>query len=594
MKSLFSFVCLLVFALPLFAQNTATVSGSNIIDLNGARLANGQVCFLATDNTDNPISFQQGGGGQVLRRQFCSAVNAGVITSFTVPNPANTLPSGIYYRVTVKDTTTGVEVLHYTGVTFSGTSFNFDTYTPVLPGVSLAPLTGSSVSGNLGVSGNLAVTGSLTAANIPASIPGTGSCTSQFVTGLNAAAPPTCGNTISGVFTINGSANLTTTGTGGQTAGGFPTPSAIRHYCGDGTGWRCEFAKRTGSVDTLEAWITDSGVINAVSGFQVNGAALNFSNLAGAASLTTQVSGTLPLGNGGTGQTTAAAAFNALSPMTTLGDIVYESGANTASRLAGNTTTTKKFLAQTGTGSASAAPSWVQPASTDLSDGPFLTASGTTTVTNKTISGASNTLTLTPNHQVFTGNGTFTIPAGVTAVKVTVIGGGGAGCGGSGANGSNGAGGGAGGAAIKWLTGLTPGNTLTVTVGAGGTGVSNAGGNGGGTSTVSSGTQTIATITGTGGTGAPNGVQPGSGGTASGGDLNLPGGLGGVVPGGSVTVGGTGGASLLSGGGGMGIGGPGAPGITAGAGGGGAGGLGGSAVAGGAGAAGIVIFEWVN
>lgn len=68
----------------------------------------------------------------------------------------------------------------------------------------------------------------------------------------------------------------------------------------------------------------------------------------------------LPLGinSGGTGQITASAAYNALSPMTTLGDIDYGSGANTASRLAGNTTTQKMFLSQTGTGSVSAAPAW--------------------------------------------------------------------------------------------------------------------------------------------------------------------------------------------------------------------------------------------
>lgn len=78
------------------------------------------------------------------------------------------------------------------------------------------------------------------------------------------------------------------------------------------------------------------------------------------------VTGTVALGNGGTGQTTAAAAYNALSPMTTLGDIEYESAANTASRLAGNTTTTKKFLTQTGTGTVSAAPGWNTIAGSDL------------------------------------------------------------------------------------------------------------------------------------------------------------------------------------------------------------------------------------
>ncbi len=64
---------------------------------------------------------------------------------------------------------------------------------------------------------------------------------------------------------------------------------------------------------------------------------------------------------GGTGQTTASAGFNALSPLTTLGDILYASGANTNARLAGNTTTTQKVLAQTGNGTTSAAPTWIDP-----------------------------------------------------------------------------------------------------------------------------------------------------------------------------------------------------------------------------------------
>ena len=46
------------------------------------------------------------------------------------------------------------------------------------------------------------------------------------------------------------------------------------------------------------------------------------------------LSSTLAIGSGGTGQTTAAAAYNALSPMTTKGDIEYESAAGVASRLA--------------------------------------------------------------------------------------------------------------------------------------------------------------------------------------------------------------------------------------------------------------------
>jgi hypothetical protein len=82
------------------------------------------------------------------------------------------------------------------------------------------------------------------------------------------------------------------------------------------------------------------------------------------------VSGVVGPGNGGTGQTSAAAAYNALSPMTTLGDLEYESGANTAARLPGNTTANKQFLTQTGTGSVSAAPAWGAIAPADLAGSP--------------------------------------------------------------------------------------------------------------------------------------------------------------------------------------------------------------------------------
>jgi hypothetical protein len=133
------------------------------------------------------------------------------------------------------------------------------------------------------------------------------------------------------------------------------------------------------------------------------------------------------------------------------------------------------------------------------------------------------------------GSFTFTIPTGKTALKITVIGGGG-GSGGTGAANTS-SGGGAGGCAIKYLTGLTPGNTLSVTVGAAGTAGAASGGSyttggTGGTSSVASGTQTITTISatgGAGGTGAPlNDWQSGgNGGLGSNGDVNSYGGCGG-------------------------------------------------------------------
>lgn len=54
------------------------------------------------------------------------------------------------------------------------------------------------------------------------------------------------------------------------------------------------------------------------------------------------------------------------SPMTTLGDMIYGAASGTATRVAGNTTTTKKFLSQTGDGSSSAAPSWSTIVASDL------------------------------------------------------------------------------------------------------------------------------------------------------------------------------------------------------------------------------------
>ena len=42
----------------------------------------------------------------------------------------------------------------------------------------------------------------------------------------------------------------------------------------------------------------------------------------------------LPIANGGTGQTTASASFNALSPITTTGDLILGNGTNSATRLA--------------------------------------------------------------------------------------------------------------------------------------------------------------------------------------------------------------------------------------------------------------------
>jgi hypothetical protein len=62
----------------------------------------------------------------------------------------------------------------------------------------------------------------------------------------------------------------------------------------------------------------------------ISGLANTISNV----SLTTAVTGALPVANGGTGQTTAIGGFNALSPITTAGDLIIGNGVNSATRLA--------------------------------------------------------------------------------------------------------------------------------------------------------------------------------------------------------------------------------------------------------------------
>ena len=109
-----------------------------------------------------------------------------------------------------------------------------------------------------------------------------------------------------------------------------------------------------------------------------------------------------------------------------------------------------------------------------------------------------------PNYQLFAASGTFTVPAGVTSVKVTCIGAGG------GASVGFGSQGGAGGCSSGVYT-VTPGAAITVTVGTGGAGVGNStNGAAGGASSFG------ALLSATGGGGAGNSVS-GAAGVGSGG-----------------------------------------------------------------------------
>lgn len=135
--------------------------------------------------------------------------------------------------------------------------------------------------------------------------------------------------------------------------------------------------------------------------------------------------------------------------------------------------------------------------------------------------------------QVFTSSGTFTVPGGVTQVKIRAWGAGGGGGGSASAAGSF-AGPGGGGEYREAIFAVTPGAALTVTVGAGGTagtgGGSPTAGGAGGNSSVTGRLTAAGGNGGSGANGAP--IQGGTGGT--GGSFTSP------IANSSMTVSGTG------------------------------------------------------
>lgn len=162
---------------------------------------------------------------------------------------------------------------------------------------------------------------------------------------------------------------------------------------------------------------------------------------------------------------------------------------------------------------------------------------------------------------VFTSSGTFTAPAGVNWVSLTILSGGGGGGAGGTTSGGGGGGGGGGGFVTGYLYPVTGGNTYTVTVGAAGIASTNGGASIFDTLSVPGGSKGADNSGGTGGTGgsAPALVANGSNGvaTALGAGaseaFNLvkfsSGGNGGNGGGGSGGGGGGGGASIFGNGG---------------------------------------------
>jgi len=159
----------------------------------------------------------------------------------------------------------------------------------------------------------------------------------------------------------------------GVSSGGTGASSLTGYIIGNGTG------AMTATASLIGGYITGN-IDNVPIGVNVR-AAGNFTRISANANVlsTNTSTGTLivtgDIRNNGTIYATSAILSNALGATSggtgvssyAIGDILYSSSLNTLSKLSGNTTSTKKFLTQTGTGSASAAPSWATISASDIS-----------------------------------------------------------------------------------------------------------------------------------------------------------------------------------------------------------------------------------
>ena len=243
------------------------------------------------------------------------------------------------------------------------------------------------------------------------------------------------------------------------------------------------------------------------------------------ANLQSNVSGILPVANGGTGSNSATFSganitslnASAVSSGTLSNDRTTGSSANGANTIVlrdasgdfsadiitanGFTGSGANLTSLNGSSVSSGTVATARLGSGSPSSSNFLRGDGTWAAPSGGLTG--------PSRQVFSSSGTFTVPAGVTSIDVLVIGGGGNGgnvANQGGCESATGGGGGGGGAARSVIS-VTPGQTISVTVGG------------------ATGTSSFSTLSATGGgngqsVGRNVGGQVGNSGVGSGGTFN--------------------------------------------------------------------------
>jgi mucin-19 len=376
--------------------------------------------------------------------------------------------SGTYPNFTVTNTAPDqtVAITGAGGAVVTGTYPNFTVTTP--------SGTVTSVSGTAPIASSGGATPAISISQASGSTDGYLSST-DWTTFNNKSNTTGTVTSVGGTGTVNGiSLSGTVTSSGNLTLGGTLSGvslttqvSGTLPIANGGTGE----TTRQAAMDTLAGAVTSgqylrgNGTDVVMSAIQAADVPTLNQNTTGTAA---NVTGTVAIANGGTGQTTATAAFNALNPMTTTGDIIYEASSSVAARL--GIGSTGQVLTVSGglptwqnAGAGSITPTAVSDQA-NTATGYFDIPSGTTA--QRPVSPSSGMIrynTTTSQYEAYLGTDWLimsTTGYSYTAEYLVVAGGGG--------GGDNGGGGGAAGGLLSSSLTVSPGTPYTVTVGAGG------------------------------------------------------------------------------------------------------------------------------